>query len=123
MNVTYYLTIDKVLVHFGSEVRKVSYTTAWSIADVSALESSRSTRTSRVMVKSLPMALFWNMATTASLSSCSTSVAVPQWRTVHTPQQMHTLSPSHLPSSCSAASLHPRSVSSLVAAAALRTVD
>src|SRR5882762_3445590 len=26
MNVTYYLTIDKVLVHFGSEVRKVSYT-------------------------------------------------------------------------------------------------
>jgi hypothetical protein len=25
MNVTYYLTIDKVLVHFGSEVRKVSY--------------------------------------------------------------------------------------------------
>jgi len=28
MNVTYYLTIaiDEVLVHFGSEVRKVSYT-------------------------------------------------------------------------------------------------
>jgi hypothetical protein len=25
MNVPYYLTIDKGLVHFGSEVRKVSY--------------------------------------------------------------------------------------------------
>ena len=31
MNVPYYLTIDKGLVHFGSEVRKVSYSVSQAV--------------------------------------------------------------------------------------------
>ena len=38
MNVTYYLTIDKVLVHFGSEVRKVSYSMTADQYQVQVLE-------------------------------------------------------------------------------------